>query len=59
MADHHRLWGLYQFHAEHRQRQAMDDRHGTIHEETLAISADNLKKTLIEPGYISLADAGL
>ena len=31
----------------------------TIHEETLAISADNLKKTLIEPGYISLADAGL
>ena len=28
MADNHRLWGLYQFHAEHRQRQAMDDRHG-------------------------------
>ena len=31
----------------------------TIHEETLAIIADNLKNTLIEPGYISLADAGL
>lgn len=31
----------------------------TIHEDILAISADNLKKTLIEPGYISLADAGL
>ncbi len=23
-----RLWGLYQFHAEHRQRQTVDDRHG-------------------------------
>lgn len=31
----------------------------TIHEDALAISAGNLKKTLIEPNYISLADAGL
>lgn len=31
----------------------------TIREQSLAISASNLKKTLIEPGYISLADAGL
>lgn len=31
----------------------------TIHEKILAVSAGNLKKTLIEPGYISLADAGL
>ena len=31
----------------------------TIQEEALAVSANNLKKTLIEPGYISLADAGL
>ena len=31
----------------------------TIHEDVLAISAGNLKKTLIEPSYISLADAGL
>ena len=31
----------------------------TIHEDILAISAGNLKKTLIEPSYISLADAGL
>lgn len=31
----------------------------TIREQPLAISASNLKKTLIEPGYISLADAGL
>ncbi|WEV41362.1 hypothetical protein OZX57_04670 [Bifidobacterium sp. ESL0682] len=30
-----------------------------IHEKPMAISAGNLKKTLIEPGYISLADAGL
>ncbi|MBB2954777.1 hypothetical protein FHX77_000157 [Bifidobacterium commune] len=30
-----------------------------IHEEAMAISAGNLKKTLIEPGYISLADAEL
>ena len=31
----------------------------TIQEEALAVSASNLKKTLIEPGYISLAEAGL
>jgi hypothetical protein len=30
-----------------------------IHEDAMAISAGNLKKTLIEPGYISLADAEL
>lgn len=30
-----------------------------IHEQLLAVSASNLKKTLIDPGYISLADAGL
>lgn len=31
----------------------------TISEPLLAISASNLKATLIDPGYISLADAGL
>ncbi len=31
----------------------------TVHEEPLAVSASNLKKALIEPGYVSLADAGL
>ncbi|WEV63308.1 hypothetical protein [Bifidobacterium sp. ESL0732] len=31
----------------------------TIHEKPMAISASNLKHLLIEPGYISLADAGL
>ncbi|MDF7640890.1 hypothetical protein PT279_04710 [Bifidobacterium sp. ESL0784] len=31
----------------------------TIHEKPMAISAGNLKHLLIEPGYISLADAGL
>lgn len=31
----------------------------TIREELIAISASNLKSTLIDPGYISLADAGL
>ena len=31
----------------------------TIQEDTLAVSAYNLKNTLIEPGYISLADAGM
>lgn len=31
----------------------------TLHEPLLAISADNLKHELIEPGYISMADAGL
>lgn len=30
-----------------------------IHEQLLAVSASNLKRTLIDPGYISLADAGL
>ncbi|WEV58256.1 hypothetical protein OZX67_05300 [Bifidobacterium sp. ESL0728] len=30
-----------------------------IHEKPMAISAGNLKHLLIEPGYISLADAGL
>ncbi|WEV66524.1 hypothetical protein [Bifidobacterium sp. ESL0764] len=30
-----------------------------IHEKPLAVSASNLKHLLIEPGYISLADAGL
>ncbi|MCO6558172.1 MAG: hypothetical protein J6575_01820 [Bifidobacterium sp.] len=30
-----------------------------IHEKPMAISASNLKHLLIEPGYISLADAGL
>ncbi|WEV52202.1 hypothetical protein [Bifidobacterium sp. ESL0704] len=32
---------------------------GTIHEKSLTVSASNLKHLLIEPGYISLADAGL
>lgn len=31
-----------------------DERVPTIQEEALAVSASNLKKTLIEPGYISL-----
>jgi ABC-type xylose transport system substrate-binding protein len=31
----------------------------TVQEDALAVSAYNLKKTLIEPGYISLADAGM
>ncbi|MBT1161604.1 hypothetical protein JS541_07105 [Bifidobacterium sp. SO1] len=31
----------------------------TIEEDLLAVSAYNLKATLIEPGYITLADAGL
>lgn len=31
----------------------------TITEEPIAISADNLKHELIDPGYITLADAGL
>ncbi len=31
----------------------------TVYEDALAVSASNLKKTLIEPGYVSLADAGL
>ena len=39
---------------------AMEDKKvPTIQEEALAVSASNLKKTLIEPGYISLAEAGL
>ena len=36
-----------------------DEKVPTIQEEALAVSASNLKKTLIEPGYISLAEAGL
>jgi hypothetical protein len=35
------------------------DKVPTIHEELVAVSANNLKTTLIDPGYISLADAGL
>lgn len=31
----------------------------TIQEQLLAVSASNLKKTLIDPGYITLAEAGL
>ncbi len=31
----------------------------TVYEDALAVSASNLKKALIEPGYVSLADAGL
>lgn len=31
----------------------------TISEPLLAVSASNLKSALIDPGYISLADAGL
>lgn len=31
----------------------------TVQEAALAVSASNLKKALIEPGYVSLADAGL
>lgn len=31
----------------------------TISEPLLAVSAGNLKSALIDPGYISLADAGL
>ena len=31
----------------------------TINEPLLAVSAGNLKSALIDPGYISLADAGL
>lgn len=31
----------------------------TIHEELIAVSAGNLKATLIDPGYISMAEAGL
>ena len=31
----------------------------TISEELVAVSASNLKETLIDPGYITLADAGL
>lgn len=36
-----------------------DTKVATIHRKPMAISAGNLKHLLIEPGYISLADAGL
>ena len=31
----------------------------TVYEQLIAVSATNLKARLIDPGYISLADAGL
>ncbi|WP_236027941.1 substrate-binding domain-containing protein [Bifidobacterium pongonis] len=31
----------------------------TVHEDLMAVSAGNLKSTLIDPGYISMAEAGL